>query len=132
MNALIEQRKISARTKLIKAVFPGETNHYDTLFGGTALHWMDEVAFIAATRFSRQKVVTVSSDKISFKVPIPAGSLVEFDAQIGKVGTSSIEVIVDVYTEDMYSDTRIKAVSGAFTLVAIDENKKAVRLSCHS
>lgn len=131
IGSVIEQRKISARTKLIKAVFPNETNHYDTLFGGAALHWMDEVAFIAATRFSRQKVVTVSSDKINFKVPIPAGSLVEFDAQIGKVGTSSVEVIVDVYTEDMYSDDRIKAVSGGFTLVAIDDNKKAVKLSCH-
>lgn len=126
----IELRKSSARTRLFKAVFPGETNHYDTLFGGVALNWMDEVAFIAATRFSRQKVVTVSSDKINFKVPIPAGSLVELDAQIGKVGSSSIEVIVDVYTEDMYSDTRIKAMSGGFVLVAIDDNKKAEKLKC--
>ncbi|MBX3021990.1 MAG: acyl-CoA thioesterase [Bdellovibrionales bacterium] len=124
----IEERKRAARTSLFKAVFPGETNHYNTLFGGTALHWMDEVAFIAATRFSRQKVVTVSSDKINFNQPIPSGSLVEFDAQIGMVGRSSIEVIVDVYTEDMYSDKRIKAVSGRFVLVAVDENTKATPL----
>ena len=51
----IELKKEKARTRLFKAVFPGETNHYDTLFGGTALQWMDEVAFIAATRFTREK-----------------------------------------------------------------------------
>ena len=58
-------------TRVFKAVFPNTTNHYDTLFGGTAMQYMDEVAFITATRFSRQKMVTVSSDKIDFKKPIP-------------------------------------------------------------
>ena len=87
-----EERIAAARTRTFKAVFPGETNHYDTLFGGTALQWMDEVAFIAATRYTREKVVTVSSDRMEFKVPIPSGSLVELDAQISKVGVSSIEV----------------------------------------
>jgi acyl-CoA hydrolase len=126
----LENRREMARTRLYKAVFPGETNHYETLFGGMALNWMDEIAFIAATRFSRQKVVTVSSDRINFNTPIPTGSLVELDAKIGMVGTSSIEVIVDIYREDMYSEKREKAVSGKFVLVAIDENKKAVRLKC--
>lgn len=124
----IELRKNNARTRTFKAVFPGETNHYDTLFGGTALQLMDEVAFIAATRFARAKVVTVSSDKVNFKMPIPTGSLVELDAQIGKVGTTSIEVIVDVYKEDMFSDNRILALSGSFVLVAIDDNKKPMKL----
>ena len=119
----LEERKLAARTRVFKAVFPGETNHYDTLFGGTALQWMDEVAFIAATRFSREKVVTVSSDKVNFKVPIPAGSLVELDAQIIKVGNTSIEVSVDVYKEDMYSDKRELALHGSFVLVAIGREK---------
>lgn len=119
----IEQKKEKARTRLFKAVFPGETNHYDTLFGGTALQWMDEVAFIAATRFTREKVVTVSSDKVVFKTPIPSGSLVELDAQIVRVGNTSVEVKVDVYKEDMYSDTRILALSGSFVMVATGRSK---------
>lgn len=119
----IEEKKEKARTRLFKAVFPGETNHYDTLFGGTALQWMDEVAFIAATRFTREKVVTVSSDKVVFKTPIPSGSLVELDAQIVRVGNTSVEVKVDVYKEDMYSDTRILALSGSFVMVATGRSK---------
>jgi acyl-CoA hydrolase len=67
----IEERINLSETRIFKAVFPNTTNHYDTLFGGTAMHLMDEVAFITATRFSRQVMVTVSSDKIVFKKPIP-------------------------------------------------------------
>jgi acyl-CoA hydrolase len=120
----VEDRKIQSRTKVFKAVFPGETNHYDTLFGGTALQWMDEVAFIAATRFTREKVVTVSSDKINFKVPIPSGSIVELDAQIVKIGKTSLEVHVDVYKEDMYDDNRVLAVHGSFVFVSINKIQK--------
>jgi acyl-CoA hydrolase len=43
---LQEQIK-QAETRIFKAVFPNTTNHYDTLFGGTAMQLMDEVAFIA-------------------------------------------------------------------------------------
>lgn len=123
-----EERIAAARTRTFKAVFPGETNHYDTLFGGVALQWMDEVAFIAATRFTREKIVTVSSDRVNFKTPIPTGSLVELDAQISKVGMTSIEVKVNVYKEDMYTDTRELALSGSFVMVAIGEDRRPVKL----
>jgi acyl-CoA hydrolase len=43
-----EERIKQSETRIFKAVFPNTTNHYDTLFGGTAMHMMDEVAFIAA------------------------------------------------------------------------------------
>lgn len=120
----MEEKIASSRTKVFKAVFPGQTNHYDTLFGGTALQWMDEAAFIAATRFTREKVVTVSSDKVNFKMPIPAGSIVELDAQIVRVGNSSIEVNVDVYREDMYVDKRVLALHGSFVFVSLERQKK--------
>lgn len=55
----IDKRIKESQTSIFKAVFPNTTNQYDTLFGGTALHLMNEVAFICATRFFRKKVVTV-------------------------------------------------------------------------
>lgn len=120
----ITERINQSQTKVFKAVFPGETNHYDTLFGGVALQWMDEVAFIAATRFTRKKVVTVSSDKVNFKYPIPSGSLVELDAKVIRVGNSSLDVSVNVYREDMYTDERILALHGKFTFVT--QNKAPI------
>lgn len=124
LEEIIENRKQLSQTRVTKAVFPDRTNHHDTLFGGTALQWMDEVSFIAATRFSRQNIVTVSSDKIDFKHPVPGGSVVELIANVVEVGRTSIKVRVDMYVESLYKDGCEKAITGYFSFVAIDENRK--------
>lgn len=89
---------------------------------------MDEVAFITATRFARKRVVTVSSDKIDFKKPIPAGTIVELIGKVSYVGKTSMKVNVEIYTEQMYSYERERAIVGDFTFVAIDEEKKPIRI----
>lgn len=123
-----EERIEKATTSIFKAVFPNTTNHYDTLFGGTAMHLMDEVAFITATRFSRKRVVTVSSDKIDFTKPIPAGTIIELIGKIVHVGNTSVKVHVEIFIEEMYSQVRETAISGTFTLVAIDEHKRKISI----
>lgn len=115
-----------SETRVTKAVFPPTTNHHNTLYGGTALAWMDEVSFIAATRFCRLPLVTVSSDRIDFKHAIPAGSIVELIGRVIKVGNTSLKVEVEVFVESMCSDARERAISGVFSFVAIDERKKPV------
>jgi acyl-CoA hydrolase len=124
----LAERINQSETHIFKAVFPNTTNHYDTLFGGTAMQCMDEVAFIAATRFSRQRMVTVSSDRIDFKKPIPAGTIIELIGKVSYVGNTSLKVRVDIFVEQMYNEEREKAVSGEFTFVAIDEHKKPVAI----
>lgn len=123
-----EEKIRQSETSIFKAVFPNTTNHYDTLFGGTAMQLMDEVAFIAATRFSRQRMVTVSSDRIDFRKPIPAGTIVELRGKVTYLGNTSLKVRVDIFIEQMYSDEREKAVSGEFTFVAIDQDKRPVKI----
>ncbi len=122
----IQLRTERSETRVTKAVFPPTTNHHNTLFGGTALAWMDEVSFIAATRFCRLPLVTVSSDRIDFKHPIPAGSIVELVGRVVKVGNTSLKVEVEVFVESMYSDGRERAITGVFSFVAIDDNKQPV------
>jgi acyl-CoA hydrolase len=124
----LQEKIASSETRIFKAVFPNTTNHYDTLFGGTAMHLMDEVAFITATRFTRKIVVTVSSDRIDFKKPIPAGTIIELIGRVTKIGNTSLDVKVEIFIEQMYSDHREKAISGTFTFVAIDENKTPVSI----
>lgn len=123
MDDHIKERIKNSETHIFKAVFPNTTNHYDTLFGGTALQLMDEASFICATRFSRKKVVTVSTDKIDFTKPIPQGTLVELIAHVAKVGSTSCVVQVDIFMESMYENIREKAVTGIFTFVAVDDHK---------
>ncbi|WP_339705453.1 acyl-CoA thioesterase [uncultured Kriegella sp.] len=124
----IEERIENSKTTIFKAVFPNTTNHYDTLFGGTAMQLMDETAFITATRFGRQQMVTVSSDKIDFKKAIPAGTIIELSGKISHIGNTSLKVRVDIFVEEMYTLSREKAVSGEFTFVAIDENKQPTKI----
>lgn len=123
-----EERIRQAETRIFKAVFPNTVNHYDTLFGGTAMQLMDEVAFITATRFCRQRMVTVSSDRIDFKQPIPAGTIIELTGKIAYIGNTSLKVKVEIFIEQMYSHSREKAITGEFTFVALDEDKRPVKI----
>lgn len=124
----LDERLANSETRIFKAVFPGTTNHYDTLFGGTAMMLMDEVAFITATRFSRKRMVTISSDRINFTKPIPAGTIIELVGKVTDVGNTSMKVLVEIYIEEMYSFIREKAITGTFTFVAIDEHKHPVKV----
>jgi len=122
----ILRRTELSESRVAKAVFPPDTNHHNTLFGGSALAWMDEVAFVTATRFCRLPLVTVSSDRIDFKHAIPAGSIVELIGRVIAVGNTSLKVEVEVFVEGMYCGGREKAISGVFSLVAVDADKKPV------
>ena len=122
----LKERIAQSESRIFKAVIPNTNKHYDTLFGGTAMQLMDEVAFITATRFSRQRMVTVSSDRIDFTKPIPAGTIVELIGTVSHIGNKSLKVKVEIYIEEMYSVSREMAVRGEFTFVALDENKNPV------
>lgn len=124
----IQERIKQSQTVMIKCVFPETTNHYNTLFGGTALNWMDEVAFITATRFSRKKMVTVSLDKTDFQKPIPAGTFADIHGIVTYVGNKSLKVQVYIYVEQMYSNTKELAVNGIFSMVALDKSGKTTEV----
>lgn len=123
-----EEKIQNSETRVFKVVFPNITNHHNTMFGGTVMEMMDEVAFMTATRFARKSFVTVSCDRIDFKKPIPADTLVELIGRVKYVGNSSLKVNVQVFVEQMYDEIREKAVSGDFTLVAIGDDKKPMKI----
>ena len=123
-----EEKIQNSETHVFKVVFPNITNHHNTMFGGTVMEMMDEVAFMTATRFARKSFVTVSCDRIDFKKPIPADTLVELIGRVKYVGNSSLKVNVQVLVEQMYDEIREKAVSGDFTLVAIGGDKKPMKI----
>lgn len=125
-EAKLQAAIAGARTTIVRAIFPDSTNHYDTLFGGNTLKWMDEVAFITATRLGRKKFVTVSSDRVDFNMPIPGGHFAELIGEVVKVGNSSCIVEVKLMLEGMYEEGQVEAVKGSFTLVAIDDDRKAI------
>jgi acyl-CoA hydrolase len=126
-----DARVSDSKTQITKLVFPHDTNHIHTLYGGTALKWMDEVGFLTATRFARQTVVTVSMDRIDFKVPIPEGSVVVLEGKVIRIGRTSMTVRVDIYKEDRLEGGKELAISGELVFVSVDEQLKPVPLSVH-
>jgi len=105
--------------RLIEMVFPEQTNHYGTLYGGQALALMDKAAFIAASRYARCAVVTRSSERVDFHVPVRQGQLVELLARVACTGRTSITVEVKLYSEDLLTGERQLATQGRFVLVAV-------------
>jgi len=113
-------------TRMVYPIFPGSANHYDTLFGGQAMAWMDQAAFICATRWCRQKVVTAHSSAIDFHESIPVGTIVELVAKVIKVGRSSMTVHVQLWVEPMKRNERTLACEGTFVLVAVDDHNQPI------
>jgi acyl-CoA hydrolase len=124
----MEARIKKAETKQFKVIFPNTLNDHDTLFGGIAMQWLDEVAYITATRFSRKKMVTVSVDKIKFLHPLRSGTIAEIIGKINHVGSIKIDVKVEIFVEEMYEENRQKAIEALFVFAAIDDNHKPIRI----
>jgi acyl-CoA hydrolase len=115
-------RPIEAR--VLEIVFPDHTNHLGTLFGGQALAWMDKAAFLAASRYSRQIVVTARSEQVDFHVPVRKGQMVELIATVISVGRTSMKIDVAMYTEDLITGARELCTRGTFTMIALDAEYK--------
>lgn len=118
-----------AETRMVHAVFPGDTNHYHTLFGGRAMAWMDQAAFICATRWCRSKVVTVHTSEIDFKYPVSEGTIVELVARVNDTGDTSLTVLVKMFIEPMDRHERTLACSGKFTLVALGNDDNPIQVT---
>ena len=108
-------------TRIVEMVFPNQTNHYGTLFGGDALRLMDMAAFVTASRHARRPVVTASSERIDFRVPVRQGQLAEVVGRVIDRGRTSLRVEVELWAEDLLTGKRKLCTKGSFVLVAVDE-----------
>lgn len=118
-------------TRIVEMVFPNQANHYGTLFGGDALRLMDMAAFVAASRHARRPIVTASSERIDFRVPVRQGQLAEVVGRVSKTGRSSMTVEVELWAEDLLTGERL-CTKGSFVLVAVDENGRPVAIATPS
>lgn len=124
----MDERNSNSQTKQARVILPGMLNDHGILFGGTAMKWMDEVAYITATRYSKMKMVTVSVDKIRFILPVYAGTIIEVTGRITKVGRVKLEVLVELYAEETHTSEKQMAMKALFTFAAVDINHKPVPL----
>lgn len=111
----------SSENRMCQFVFPADTNHLGTLYGGTLMAWMDSAAAVAAIRRAGSAaVVTAAVDGLTFRVAIRQGELVELLSVVESVGRTSMQVRVEAHREDSATSTRELCTVGTFTMVAVD------------
>jgi len=115
-------------TILTDMVLPGETNALNNLFGGELLARMDRACSIAAQRHSKRIVVTASVNHVVFNKAVPVGSVVIVEAKVSRAFNSSMEIYVDVWTEDRESGQKSKVNEGIYTFVAVDRTGTPVKV----
>ena len=121
-GAGLKGKPVSAsRSEMTEIVLPAQTNPLGKLLGGQVMHLVDMVAAMAAHRHSNSYVVTASVDYIDFRNPINLGEIVNLKSQVNRVFRTSMEVGVEVYSENAMTGERKHTTSAYVTFVAIDE-----------
>ena len=124
-----EGKPVSAsRSEMTEIVLPAQTNPLGKLLGGQVMHLVDMAAAIAAHRHSNSYVVTASVDYIDFRNPVNLGEIVNLQAQVNRVFRTSMEVGVEVYSENAMTGERKHTTTAYVTFVAIDEHTGKPRL----
>jgi acyl-CoA hydrolase len=102
---------------VVDMVWPDQSNHHGTLFGGAALSMLDRLAFIVGSKALRGSVVTAAVSDLNFAAPAPTGHLVECRAEVLRQGRRSVTVGTRLVAEDLLSGTRTDCLSGEFVMV---------------
>ena len=120
MSGPRDHRPAGSATEMAHLVLPHHANVHGTVLGGTVMHWIDMAAAVVANRHCRRPVVTAAIDEMSFLAPIQVGQLALIHARITLVGRSSMEIRVEVESEDLLSGERRHTSTAFVTFVALD------------
>ncbi|MEN9370315.1 MAG: hypothetical protein RI952_1180 [Bacteroidota bacterium] len=123
MNAKLAS---ASHTIMNEIVLPNDTNTLNNLMGGRLLHLMDIAAAMAAQKHSNRIVVTASVDNVSFKAPIRLGDVVTIHAKITRSFNSSMEIRIDVWSENIPSGRKEKSNEAYYTFVAVDQTGRPI------
>ncbi len=121
MNAKNPSESLIIMTEL---VLPNDTNLHGNLMGGRLMYWMDIAAALSASKHCNAPVVTASVDNISFESPIKLGNVVHIEAKVTRAFTSSMEIHLKVWGEELTQQYRYKSNEAYYTFVALDPNNK--------
>ncbi len=114
------RRASDSATEMTQLVLPQHANVHGSVLGGTVMHWIDLAAAIVANRHSRRPVVTAAFDEMAFLAPIQVGQMALIRARLTLVDRSSMEIRVDVQSEDLLTGERRKTGTAYVTFVALD------------
>ena len=105
-------------------VLPNDTNTFGNLMGGRLMYWMDIAASMAASKHCNSLSMTASVDNLSFKNPIKLGNVVHIEAKVSRAFTTSMEIHLKVWGEDILQQYTYESNEAYFTFVALDSSGK--------
>src|SRR5215468_94211 len=111
-------------SEMAEVVLPAQTNALGKLLGGHVMHLVDIVAAMAACRHANSYMVTASVDYIDFQNAVNLGEIVMLKAQVNRVFHTSLEVGVEVLSENILTGERKQTTTAYVTFVAIDERTR--------
>lgn len=122
-----KKKTVSAsRARMLEMVMPNDTNPLGNLMGGQLLKWMDICSAIAAQRHCNRTVATVSVDSVEFKEAIKLGEVVVIEGDVTRAFTTSMEVAMSVWAENLRTGSRKLCTTSFYTFVAVDADGRPV------
>jgi acyl-CoA hydrolase len=110
-------------------VRPEHLNHYGHLFGGCLLKWVDEYAWIAASRDNPGcRFVTIAMDRVEFHRGAHQGDVLRFVAGESCRGRTSLTYAVNVFADDLATGAEEQIFSTCITFVRLDEEGRKIPL----
>ena len=104
---------------MVQVVLPNDANPLGYILGGTVMHLIDIAGAIACHRHTRSLLVTAAVDDLQFLNPIKVGDLIILKAHVTCAFTTSLEVQVEVYSEETLTGRREPTSRAFLTFVAI-------------
>jgi acyl-CoA hydrolase len=108
-------------TETVHVVLPNDANPLGFILGGTVMHLIDMAGAIAASRHARMPIVTAAVDDLQFLHPIAVGDLIILRARVNAVFTTSMEVEVEVFSEETVTGERRLTSRAFLTFVTVDK-----------
>ena len=119
---LTAKRASESQTEMVQVVLPNDTNPLGFILGGTVMHLIDIAGAIAGHRHTRSLLVTAAVDDLQFLHPIKVGDLIILQSHVTCTFTTSLEVQVDVYSEETLTGRRLLTSRAFLTFVAISRD----------
>ena len=116
------KRPAESATEMVQVVLPNDANPLGYILGGTVMHLIDIAGAIACHRHTRSLLVTAAVDGLQFLHPIKVGDLIILEARVTAVWSTSLEVEVEVFSEETLTGKRQMTSRAYLTFVAIDRD----------
>jgi acyl-CoA hydrolase len=121
MNSLPKRWQESA-TETVQVVLPNDSNPLGFMLGGSVMHLIDITGAIACHRHTNSLALTAAVDGLEFLHPVKVGDVVILKSRVTATFRTSLEVEVEVFSEEIPSGIRRRTSRAFLTFVAIDRN----------